>query len=344
MQVRFRWLVEDVDRYDNIRIYVRVPGRRKVRIRAPFGGAEFLAAYTAAVNDHVSAPRQAREAKPGSFGWLCLRYYASATFKLLDPATRTWRRRALDAVAEKHAHKPVALMQARHVRDLRNELKDKPGAANQRLKALKALFAWACEDEPEFAPQNPTLGVKKIKYASTGHHSWTDDEIKQYRDRHPVGSKARLALDLLLYTGGRREDAVRLGPQHVRNGRVRFTQAKNEHRNPVEIDIPTHPDLLATIAATPSKHLTFLITDYGKPFTPAGFGNAMRDWCDQANLHHCSAHGLRKACATSLAEAGATAHEIAAVTGHQSLEEIERYTRAAERKRLADQAMKKFKA
>jgi len=344
MQVRFRWLVEDVDRYGTIRIYVRVPGRRKVRIRAPFGSAEFLVAYTAAVNDHVSAPRQAREAKPGSFGWLCLRYYASATFKLLDPATQTWRRRALDAVAEKHAYKPVVLMQARHVRDLRNELKDKPGAANQRLKALKALFAWACEDEPAFAPQNPTLGVKKIKYASTGHHSWTDDEIKQYRDRHPVGSKARLALDLLLYTGGRREDAVRLGPQHVRTGRVRFTQAKNEHRKPIEIDIPPHPDLLSTIAATPSKHLTFLITDYGKPFTPAGFGNAMRDWCDQANLHHCSAHGLRKACATALAEAGATAHEIAAVTGHQSLEEIERYTRAAERKRLADQAMKKFKA
>jgi integrase len=114
--------------------------------------------------------------------------------------------------------------------------------------------------------------------------------------------------------------------------------------NPVAVDIPAHPDLLATIAATPSKHLTFLITDYRKPFTPAGFGNAMRDWCDQANLHHCSAHGLRKACATALAEAGATSHEIAAVTGHQSLEEIERYTRTAERKRLADQAMKKFKA
>jgi hypothetical protein len=91
MQVRFRWLVEDVDRYDTIRIYVRVPGRRKVRIRALFGSAEFLAAYTAAVNDHLSAPRQAREAKPGSFGWLCLRYYASATFKMLDPATQTWR-------------------------------------------------------------------------------------------------------------------------------------------------------------------------------------------------------------------------------------------------------------
>src|SRR5262245_66669544 len=87
MQVRFRWLVEDVDRYGNIRIYVRVPGRRKVRIRAPFGRAEFLAAYTDAVNDHVSAPRQARAAKPGLFGWLCLRYYTSGTVNSLDRAT-----------------------------------------------------------------------------------------------------------------------------------------------------------------------------------------------------------------------------------------------------------------
>jgi integrase len=104
------------------------------------------------------------------------------------------------------------------------------GGANQRLKALKALFTWANEGHPEIAPQNPTIGVRKIKYATDGHHSWTAEESAQYRDRHPIGSKARLALDLLLYTGGRREDAVRLGPRHVRNGRVKFRQAKNEHR------------------------------------------------------------------------------------------------------------------
>jgi len=132
-------------------------------------------------------------------------------------------------------------------------------------------------------------------------------------------------------------------PQHVRNGRLQFRQAKNEHRNPIDIDIPVHSELLASIAAAPSTHLTFLITEYEKPYTPAGFGNAMRDWCDQANLHHCSAHGLRKACTTALAEAGATAHEIASVTGHRSLAEVERYTATAARKRLADQAMQKFK-
>jgi integrase/recombinase XerD len=146
-----------------------------------------------------------------------------------------------------------------------------------------------------------------------------------------------------IYTGGRREDAVRLGPQHVRNRRIRFRQAKNEHRTPIDIDIPLHPELEATIAAVPSGHLTFLVTEFGRPFTPAGFGNWFRDQCDQANLHHCSAHGLRKATAAALAEAGATAHEIAAVTGHTSLEEIERYTRAARKKRLADSAMARLK-
>ena len=72
------------------------------------------------------------------------------------------------------------------------------------------------------------------------------------------------------------------------------------------------------------SHMTFLVTEFGKPYSVAGFGNRFRDWCDQAGLKHCSAHGLRKALATELANNGATAHEIMAVTGHQSLAEVER--------------------
>src|SRR5688572_12620698 len=114
---------------------------------------------------------------------------------------------------------------------------------------------------------------------------------------------------LLLYTAGRREDVVRLGRQHIRAGRIRYTQAKNEHRSRVEIDIPLHPDLAAALETAPVLHLTFLVTEQGKPFTPAGFGNRFRAWCDEASLRHCSAHRLRKATATRLAECGATEHE-----------------------------------
>lgn len=178
---------------------------------------------------------------------------------------------------------------------------------------------------------------------STGFHSWELHEIRKYEERHPVGSKARLAMTLLLYTACRREDVVRFGPQHVRDGRIRYRQAKNKHRNPVDLDIPIHPDLKAIIDATPSNHLTFLTTEYGRSFTPAGFGNKFRQWCNEAGLPHCSSHGLRKAAATRLAQRGATAHEIMAITGHRSLEEVERYTRAAKQGELADAAMVKFK-
>ena len=233
------------------------------------------------------------------------------------------------------------MLQPKQVRKLRDELKASPVVANIRLKALRALFSWAVEEED--APHNPTIGVKRLKHVSTGFHSWELHEIRKYEERHPVGSKARLAMTLLLYTACRREDVVRFGPQHVRDGRIRYRQAKNKHRNPVDLDIPIHPDLKAIIDATPSNHLTFLTTEYGRSFTPAGFGNKFRQWCNEAGLPHCSSHGLRKAAATRLAQRGATAHEIMAITGHRSLEEVERYTRAAKQGELADAAMVKFK-
>jgi integrase/recombinase XerD len=216
-----------------------------------------------------------------------------------------------------------------------------PGAANKRLKALRALFRWAVEAEE--APNDPTRDVRTIQYSSEGHHSWTLDEVKLFEQRHPIGTKARLAMVLMLYTAGRREDAVRLGPQHIRDGRRRYTQAKNEHKKPVRMDIPLHPELARIIAGTPSGHLTFLVTERGKPFAPTGFSQKFRKWCDEAGLPHCSAHGLRKATTARLAECGATPHEIMAITGHRSLEEVERYTRAARQAGLADSAMSKLK-
>jgi integrase len=206
---------------------------------------------------------------------------------------------------------------------------------------LRALFAWA--EEHEQADHNPVRGVKNVEHRSEGFHTWTIDEVAQFEIRHPIGTKARLAMALLLYTAGRREDAVRLGPQHIRGSRLQFVQAKNEHRSPVSVDIPVHPDLAQVIAATLlTGHSTFLVTEYGKPFSPAGFGNRFREWCDQAGLPHCSAHGLRKAAATRLAECGASPHEIMAITGHRTLEEVERYTRAVQKSGLADTAMTKL--
>src|SRR5256885_1291498 len=101
-----------------------------------------------------------------------------------------------------------------------------------------------------------------------------------------------------------------------------------------QLAIPVHAHLRGHLAEV-SDNMTFLMTELGKPFTAAGFSHWFRARCDEAGLPHCSAHGLRKAAARRLAEAGCTEHEIAAITGHASLREIARYTKAADQQRLA---------
>jgi integrase len=147
------------------------------------------------------------------------------------------------------------------------------------------------------------------------------------------------ALALLLYTGQRRSDVVLLGKQHVRNGWLRFTQQKNRNRKPITLELPILSALQEIVAASRTGDLTFLVTEHGQPFTANGFGNKMRQWCDGANLPECTAHGLRKAGATIAAENGATAHQLMSIFGWLTLKEAERYTRAAEQKRLAAGAM-----
>src|SRR5262249_29686022 len=134
-----------------------------------------------------------------------------------------------------------------------------------------------------------------------------------------------------------------MGCQHIRNEALQWTRRKTESTTALELEIPIHPELRQIIDAAPSGHLTFLVTELGKPFAVAGFGNWFREQSDMANLRHCSFHGWRKAAAVRLAEAGCTPHEIAAITGHASLKEIVRYTATADRKRLAASAFGKVK-
>src|SRR5262249_14686445 len=122
-----------------------------------------------------------------------------------------------------------------------------------------------------------------------------------------------------------------------------WVRMKTETSTGVEVYIEVTPELRQIIDATPSGHLTFLVTDAGASFTADGFGKWFRKHCNAAGLPHCSFHGLRKACARRMAESECTPHEIAAVTGHSSLKEVERYTRAANRKRLAQSAMAKVR-
>lgn len=185
---------------------------------------------------------------------------------------------------------------------------------------------------------NPALGVKKFKTKDDGIHTWTEDEVARFTARHPVGSRAHLALALMLWTAQRRSDAVRMGWQHVRNGKIAVRQDKTD----TPLLIPISGELAATLALVPRTNLTFLLTERGAPFTAAGFGNWFRERCDEAGLPQCSAHGLRKLAATRLAELGCSEREIMAITGHKSVSEVSRYTKAADQGRFAEQAMAKM--
>ena len=166
---------------------------------------------------------------------------------------------------------------------------EKPESANLLRKVLRAMMQHAVESG--LRADDPTRDVKAIRVKNDGFHRWTDAEIAQFEARHPVGTRARLALALLLYTGQRRSDVVPMGKQHIdRNGAIHMRQIKTE----AALAIPVHPALRAIIDATPSDHLTFLTTQFGKPFAAAGFGNWFREQCDAAGLPHCSAHGLAK--------------------------------------------------
>jgi integrase len=143
---------------------------------------------------------------------------------------------------------------------------------------------------------------------------------------------------LLAFTGVRRSDVVLLGRQYVRNGWLKFTAQKGRNRRPVTIEMPIIVPLQRALDAGPTGPLTFLLTEYGKPFTAAGFGNWFRDCCNEAGLPQCSAHGLRKAGASLAAGNGASVHELMAIFGWLSMREAERYTQAARRKKLAGRA------
>jgi integrase len=195
----------------------------------------------------------------------------------------------------------------------------------------------------EWRDDDPTQGVNKIKPKKKGgFHRWTDAEITQFERRHAIGSKARLAMTLGLYTGQARQDVILMGEQHVTDGELNWIRKKTEDKTGLELVIPVHPELRRIIDATPSKHLTFLVTEFGAPFTPAGFGNWFRDRCNEAGLRQCAFHGLRKAAATRLIDAGCDVVEAAAITGHASLKELQRYIETRDRKKAARRAMGKL--
>lgn len=214
----YRFVVEDVDRHGNIRIYFRRKGKPKIRLRETPGTEAFDKEYQRAFRSELPpSGNQRAVAVPGTMRWLCEQYYASAPFQLLAPSTRKVRRGILEEICDRAGNFRFATMEAQHVAKLRDEKAAFPHAANNRVKALRQLFAWAMSPEYGYAKRNPGRDVTALRGTNPdGIRAWTEADAVRYETRHPIGTKARLAFDILLYTGVRRSDVVKLGPQMER--------------------------------------------------------------------------------------------------------------------------------
>lgn len=347
--IRLKGIIYRRNADGSLRIYERTTMTRLPNL--PENHPDFLAAYTAAKGQR---PKRKPLDADGTLGALVTSYEASRAFRDLAIATRENRRRIaakiLDAGEGRGRGLAVKGLRQHHVA---NDIAPLTAhAAISRLKVWRALIkharalGWVTED--------PTLGIERPKVKTEGHHTWTADEIATFREGHPTGSDARLAFELIYWTGCRRSDAVTLGRQMIaRDGWLSFKARKNgaEVAIPVLCPLPAwaaalEPDrtaLTGCIEAMPAR-LTFIATLQGAPRSAKAFGSWFAAHCYAAKLPgRCTAHGLRKARAAQLAEIGATEHQIGAWIGDTSLSEIVRYTRKANRRRVLEQGEQRTK-
>jgi integrase len=323
-----------VDRHGRPRFYFRRAGFKKTPLPGLPFSSEFMDAYEAAKNGAPRIEIGVKRTIPGSVAAAVTSYFSSWAFQKLAPETRRTRRNILERFREQHGDKRVTMLRSDHVKNIVAAKARTPQAANNFLKTIRALMVHCVE--MHLREDDPTRGVKIIRVRTEGYRTWSESDIAAFEVKHPIGTRARLALALLLYTAQRRSDVVALGRQHLRGGALHLRQSKTGR----PLEIPVHPELRRVLDATPSEHLTFLTTQSGKPFSPAGFTNWFRRMCNEASLPRgTSAHGLRKAACRRLAEAGCSANLIAAVSGHRSLREVQRYTEAADQARMARDAL-----
>jgi integrase len=310
--------------------------RGDVNLRLPGlpGSKAFMEAYAAAL-ERRPLPIGAAKATPGSMSALAASWYSTNSFTSLTAASQRTYRRLLEAFLKDHGDKPVAMLEPHHILRILQAKAATPAQANALRNVLRQLLQHGFEHG--WRKDNPIRDVKRLRYVKKPYATWAEEDIAAFEARWPSGTRARLALALLLHTGQRRSDVIRMGPQHVRGGAIMVRQRKTG----AELQIPMHAGLRAELAEAPKGHMAFLVTEQQRPFAS---GNAFYNWfidcAAKAGIAKgLSPHGLRKATARRLAEAGCTPHQIAAITGHQSLKEVERYTRAADQRRLAKAAV-----
>jgi integrase len=336
--IRLKFVKSYVDRHGKVRHYLRKPGCKPIALPGLVGSDEFMRAYGEAVSATIPARTEiaATRTRAGSINAVIVGYFGSAEFHNLAPASQQQSRRILEGLRREHGDRSIATLERRHVVALLDAKAKTPNAARDLLRCLRLLVQHAIK--LGIRDDDPTAGVRVKMPRSEGFRTWTEDDIAAFSAAYPVGTKPRLAIELLLGTPLRASDVVRVGRGNIRDGSIcNIVQQKTKGALP---PIPISAALAAAInAAAPGEHVVFLLNEHGRSFTAKGFGKWLTAACQRIGLAGLSPHGLRKAACRRLAEAGCSANEIAAISGHRSLNEVARYTRAADQARMARNAV-----
>ena len=361
-----------IDARGKLRHVFRRKGHKQVTIKGRSGSPEFMAAYHALLEQTGGSLPQdigASINKEGTIDALILRYVKHDTFtKGLATATQNMRRPILDHFrnfttpsGRRYGSNKLAGM-LRH--NLTAVLEGKtPNAQRNWIKVLRGLIAFGiaqgeCTADPS-AGIKPDRGIK-----SAGHITWKPPQVALYRERYALGTTARLALELMLNVAARREDAYKLGRQHLsfdadhQVWKLTWQPAKTLRSTGKTLSIPILPDLQAALDAMPKSNVLpldarFLLTEHGRPFkSAAALGNKFADWCIAAGLkpvlcddrktRNFRAHGLRKAALYTLYKAGGTVAELQALGGHGSIAELQKYIQEIEQDEQALSGMVKI--
>lgn len=332
-----KYLHQERTRHGSVVFYVRrVKGGPRIRVRAPYGTEEFWDEYRAALSG--TAVPEKPKATRGTIEWAINLYRQSSAWAALSRATKKQREGIYRDTVTRIGHFQITSVNVEKIIQGREDRAAKPHAANNWLKAMRGLFGWAAGDG-RLISANPTAGVKLLagKNDADGFHTWTEAEIARFEKAYPLGTRERLAFAIFGFTGLRRGDAAKFGPQHVDGDVIRMVTEKTRD----EAVIPLLPELKEAIAAAEAAGVTgratYIATLSGEPMVKEALGNWFGEACREAKCPG-SAHGLRKALAVRLAEAGASEKQLNAVFGWATGKMAGHYTRKAEKGRLAREA------
>lgn len=322
------------------RYRVRVEGQKWRRIAIPVGPdhPDFGEHYAAArAGETIEEARKRPREVLHSVDWLTRRFEEAMRKKVsvgaMSQSTLHQRSMFYAKLRAKYGAKAME-MPRRALLEMRDEMIATPGAADNFVKSVRALYAWAIEQE--LVTENPAAGISRINHG-TGATPWTVEDLEAFRKKHPQGTMAHLALSLFTFTACRIGDIVKLGrANEIKQDGLTYLDWQPSKKGSARVTIPILPPLARAISAQKVIGPTYLLTAHGKPFASSNaFDNRFRSWCESAGLKDRSAHGIRKAAGELMALSGATQYHIMAVHGHTQARTSEGYTAGVNRRRLA---------